>query len=220
MVHRAGCFLIIVFGLAGCSDAPDGPPDGQPDAMPAGGGLIFTWGTDPGLPVRFEDDLEIAEAAFHLRDVRALGDAAPGDERTSRSAIDLAWSASQQPSPLVFDRAPPGVYSRLELRLGGDGEAYWLSGRVEEELGEGNEAWVRWDVRDDAALTINVPLEVTLAVGGEATVAIEIDVGALVKDIEWSRVPLRDGVRVLDGADPQIGAVRTRLASGTVIATP
>lgn len=216
MMHRAGILVIALAGFVGCSDAPDGPTDG-PDATPATGGLIFAWRTRPALPTRLEDDLEVNEASFELRDVRALGDSAPGDGRTSRSAIELTWSGTTRPPPLTFDQAPPGVYSRLELRLGGDGEAYWLRGRVEqeEEDGEDEEHWVTWEVRDDAALTINVPLDVALAVGATATVAIEIDAGDLVHDIDWSRVPLRGGVRILDGADPQIAAVRTRLISGT-----
>jgi hypothetical protein len=220
MMHRAGILVIASAGLAGCSDAPDGPTDGPPDAPPPAGGLIFAWGTSPTLPGRLEDDLELAEASFQLRDVRALGDSAPGDGRTSRSAVELTWSAATQPGSLVFDQAPPGLYSRLELRLGGDGEAYWLRGRVEEEDdGEEEERWVTWEVRDDAALTITVPLDVTLAIGATTTVAIAIDAGELVHDIDWSRVPLRGGVRVLDAADAQIAGVRTRLTSGTFRAT-
>ena len=58
----------------------------------------------------------------------------------------------------------------------------------------------------------------TVSVGSTAMVPVQVDVGELVHDVDWSRVPQRDGVYVLDGADPQIGAVRTRLVSGTFAA--
>jgi hypothetical protein len=216
MVRGCGPLVGMLLGLSACGDAPGGPPDAGGDAPPGTAGLVFAWSAQPALPGAASEDIAVSAASFQLRDVRALGDAAPGDGRTSRASVDVTWLDGDGPAPLRFDQAPPGLYSRLELRLGGD-SPYWMRGEVEQELEggddeEGEEVWVPWEIRDDGDITVTVPLDVAVAVGGVQEVTIGVDVGDLARRIDWERVPLRGGVRVVDAADPQMPALRERIA--------
>jgi hypothetical protein len=216
MVRRTALLIAFWFGLPGCPGAPDGPDDAGADAAVPSSGLIITWVAAPSLPGEAAEHLDIAAATFQLRNVRALGDAAPGDARTSRSALELSWADGRGPGPLVFGAAPPGLYSHLELELGGGNadEAYWLRGEREEDDEEGEDEELRWEIRDQGTLAVTVPLDVTVAVGEVEHVVIGIDVGDLVRRVDWSQVAVQNGVQLVDDTSAQIDALRARVAAG------
>jgi hypothetical protein len=215
----AGLAFALAVSAACSDDAPPGADAGDDDgggtidAGDGGGGtagLRFEWRPDPVPPGEVEDDLTIDEVHLHLRDLRAVGDAAPGDARTSRAALDLDWEEGAAPPALRFDTAPPGLYSQFEFRLdGGDGEdeAYSIEGMVYLE-----DAWVPYEIEDGLPLSVSIPLDVDLAVGEVEVVDIRIRLDAAIEGVDWANATLDDGTLVLD--EEQLAEVRDILAAG------
>ena len=76
----------------------------------------------------------LEEVRLDLENVRAVGDAAPGDSRTSRvDSLRLEWwggdddgrRPQNEPVVVTFDQAPPGLYSNVVAEL----SAYRMQGR-------------------------------------------------------------------------------------------
>lgn len=216
---RRAAFLtaLLALALGGCpgsvgGNSPDarvtdgdGGDDG--DGGPSEGGLVFTFVTEPAMPADLGSNVVVEDVHLRLREVRAIGDAAPGDDRTSVAQLMLRWEGEQSPDPLAFMDAPAGIYSRLELRLDAAGEdfAYRIEGHA--EVG-GME--VEFEIEDDVTIPLSIPLSgVELVAGTSAYVTIAVNLEALVGDIDWSSVtPDAEGKLVVGPGDPQIDLVR------------
>src|SRR5688572_25830696 len=124
---------LVALLAAACSvesaSRPDGGPvpgdDGGgpgPDAPVGSAGLVIEFRGVPALPASLGGDFdpELQDVRLDLEDVRAVGDAAPGDERTSRDQLRLEWRAGDSegegdgddgggndPVVVTFDQAPP-----------------------------------------------------------------------------------------------------------------
>lgn len=198
-----GPALVAAILAGGC---PGGDVD-EPDAAGGPAGLAIDWRTAAPVPGPVASGLRLSELHLKLSSVRAIGDAAPGDPRTSSGALELEWN-ERAPPPLVYDQAPAGLYSQIELGVGGGPEAYELHGEV--DLGG---TWTPFEIEDEAALAITVPTALTLAAGQRATLAVTLDVAAVLAPIDWSQVPSNLGTLSLTRSDPQIGAVRAALVA-------
>lgn len=203
---------LLVAPLAAC---PAGDDDG-PDATPGDTGLAVTWATASAVPGPADTTHRVDELTLRFSSVRAIGDAAPGDPRASTGALELAWNDDgAPPAPLVFDHAPAGLYSRLELGVGGADEAFELHGSV--LLGA---TWTPFELEDEAPLAISVPTSAVVAPGVRATIAVTLDVAAVLAPIDFTRLPSEAGVLVLHREDPQIDAVRAALATALSASSP
>lgn len=204
----------LLCAAAGCPADPDGqgPPDATApadDASPGSGGLVFRWKLDKGLPVEAGSSVTIDSIELRLRDVRALGDAAPGDARTTRDALELTWKPPEAPEPLAFRSAPPGLYSELQGRLAGDGGgfAFRIRGTAPWRDGELH----AFEVEDEGATAFSVALSnVELKAGAEKGLDIELRTDFL-GDVDWSALDLDQGVIELETGDPQMPSVRAAL---------
>ena len=189
--------------LAACPAGDDVP---EPDAHTAAG-LEVTWQTAAAVPGPADATHRVEELALRVSSVSAIGDAAPGDPRTSAGPITLAWG-DDAPQPLVFDQAPAGRYSRLELGLGGADEAFELHGEVLLDA-----AWTSFEIEDEAPIAITVPTAATVAPGARATIVVMLDLAAVLAAIDFGALPREGATLVLHREDPQIAAVRTALAA-------
>ena len=192
-------------------DAGDEPTaDAGPDAAPGAAGLTFVWIADPDPPAQLDGDVTLTEVRLDLRDLRAIGDSAPGDERTSRDQLDLRWEDRDEPVPLVFEHAPPGLYSSLQFDIGGDGQgnAFLIRGTV---VRDG--MTLPFEISDQSALPVSVPLAFELQAGETRTIDVSLAIGAAVGDIDWSMVELDEGELELDEG-PQLDEFRAALADG------
>jgi hypothetical protein len=205
------------------SSGADGGP-GTPDAAPGqdGGGADTPDSGTGGLTIHFTaglpnvaPEVTLDEARIWLRDVRAIGDSAPGDSRTSLDEAELDARSDREPTPITFPLAPPGIYSRLDMRLGqtgGDGrQGYELRGHVTIDA-----ASVELEVTDQGATdAISVALG-GLAVDDASDVTIAIDLSFL-GGIDWASAP-RDGQKItLDEGDALTLAVRAGMASAFAV---
>lgn len=201
---------------AGADPGQDGGGSG-PDAPPGSAGLVLEFRGVPTLDAELGGDfsLVLEDVRLDLENVRAVGDAAPGDSRTSRDELRLEWWGSDdgedpnnEPVIVTFDQAPPGLYSNVFAEL----EHYEMQGTVEVE--QDNER--DFDIRDtpSSSLAISIPLGgVMLEAGETRRVVVEVACGAAVLGVPWGELtPEDDGDYVVDSESPQIGAVSDAMA--------
>jgi hypothetical protein len=194
-------------GLGVVDAGRDAPDARRPDAGGAAAGLILEWKVVPALPAALPGDVRLTEVRLNLRDVRVLGDSAPGDGRTAVDRLELTWRVDQGPAPLAFLQAPPGLYSSLRYRVGdGDEDGIELSGTVRRD-GED----VDFEIEDSMALGIDVPLSLELTPGEQVTLEVRLDTAAVLGGIDWSEAEVEDGEIKLDDDSAQLQGVRDRL---------
>lgn len=183
------------------------------DAPP--GGLVIELVAKNGVPQTIEGDVVIERLVLGVTMLRAIGDAAPGDVRTTRTDDKLPafeWKDSQNPVPHLFPDAPPGMYSTVELRVADSihaDVAVSVSGRVPRG---GNV--VPFEV---TSIVANVPISVAVTTllppRGIETTTIEVDVADLVEDIDWGQVPLSGEGRLFIGdGDAQMSKMTSQIA--------
>ena len=206
--------LVLATGCPGPSppgiDAGD-DDGGNPDddsGLPAGG-LTFDFVADPSLPTDPDGAalVVISKARYQLADVRAIGDAAPGDDRTSRSSFEM--QLEQAPVRLPFPEAPQGIYSFLLA----DVVSYEIEGTV--QVDSGSDAGVdeiAFEIHDqppDLELSIDLA---GLVVGAQpVTCVIEVDLRRITREIDWaSEEPDgEDGIEI-EYDHPDIDKVRDK----------
>jgi hypothetical protein len=195
--------------LAGCpgDDVPPGQPDGAPvDTVVGDNSLSITFIADQDVPGMTAADRTLDDVRLHADTVRAIGDAAPGDSRTTEDDYELRWHESTHPDTIGFDRAPAGVYSTVEVRIeegGGDEHGILIEGEAQIE-----EAWVPYRIEAEEGLTIAIATTTTLPVGGSETIEIQVDLARMIAAIDFSAHPIVEGRIEIDGEDP---AIRTAI---------
>ena len=222
------CVPIALVALlaTGCSVSSGSRPDAgsqpgedgggsDPDAPPGSAGLVLEFRGVPALSARLGGDFdpELEEVRIDLEDVRAVGDAAPGDERTSREQLRLEWwgagdddggdDPNNQPVVVTFDQAPPGLYSNVFAEL----KSYRMQGEVEIEESERD-----FEIEDSPALAISIALGgVTLEAGETRRVAIDVSCAVAVRDVPWDQVQEEEGNLVVGSGDPEIDAIQAAM---------
>lgn len=207
---------VAVAALAACgpgdigADAGDDDPDGGGSGD---SGLRVTWtGRGLGAP---GDDLVIDRVRINLRDLRVVGDAAPGNETyVAALALDLRDTEAIE---TYLDRAPPGMYSALEFSVdgGADEEASWeMLGTVD----LGGEI-VDWQIEDEGMLPVDLALVgLDLPAGETRTIAVDLDAAAVVDDLDWEALEGNEDRITIDEDSPLMPALRGRLVDAFSIA--
>lgn len=200
--------------LGGCSDPGSPGQDAGPDA-PGASGVALQWQASTPVPGPASPVLELGEVHLTASSLRVVGDAAPGDPRTTRGELTLEWG-DRPPPPSVFEVAPAGRYGLVEVGVGGDHEAYEVHGRV--EVGG---VWSRFEIHDEVALGITIPTDFVVGPGQLTTQLIAIDLAAVAAAVDFAQVPVDgEGVRAVTSTDPQIGAVRRAWAGAFTAVAP
>lgn len=221
----AAFFVFVLLAGASCGDDANGDDAGPPDATPSdggggadvlsgGGGLGFEFIAVPALP-GITSDVSVDELRVELRDVRAIGDSAPGDSRTSIAQLSLDWRAGDDPAPLQFPQAPPGIYSNLEARVGSSsgGRRFEIRGHV--RVGGVNHAF-RIE-NDDSAVRVTVNLAGLAVAAQPRTAVIAVALGFL-GNVRWSDLGDDEELKIESG-NPQMAAVEAGLAAAFSLAS-
>jgi hypothetical protein len=198
---------------AACSSNSSTPDAHMPDA--AIGGLVVELVAKNGVPQTTSDGVDINYVQLGAKMIRVIGDAAPGDVRTTRTAIEFEWmdtpAGPTVPIPHLFEQAPPGMYSTLDLRVG-DSEKSDAALLIRGRVSRGGNV-VPFEVQSLAA---DIPVAVSIAMAlpprALATLSIELDVASLIEDVDWNAIPLTGEGRVFLGdGDPQMSKVISEL---------
>lgn len=211
-----GPFRCVVFaGLfvaASCGD--DSSTSSNDATIPDG--LVVTWSSTPSTwPGDLGSGLTIERAIFALDNLRVVGDAAPGDPRTTVSSREIVWDAAALPGPIAFGDAPGGVYSQLSLRI--DGHVAGPSIDVRGMVTVGGTP-TPYRIVDDMPSAVTLPIDVTFSPPSPTQIRIAVDFATMLRAIDFTAITPNAGVLELDNADPQMAVFRTKLVENIRVA--
>lgn len=203
--------------LAGLLIACHTSDPGTPDAPNGSGasGLHVTFATDPTIPPgAVENWLTLTDATFAFDNLRVIGDAGPGDPRTTASGFTVHWDASSAPAPIDFTDAPSGLYSKVSFQIDGHliTNSYHLKGQVNI-----NGTWLPFNIEDSLALSLSLDINRTLAPGGTETIGLLVKFHDALTGIDFSALPTDDGALQLETTNSQMAAFRDKLTQGFTI---
>jgi len=208
---KVSCRALIIIAVVALATACGQTPadDVDADAMTtAMQGLRLQFDSKPDIPgdAGGDYDARIETASFQLRNLRAIGDAAPGDERTRVAELTIAWTNETQPGLVLFDSAPLGLYSQVSTEI----VAYSITGTVKV-----NDTTYQFQIEDTppTAIQVMTQLENVTVTAGEITeVTLRVDIEEPVRELNWSLLPPNgSGVIVVDSNSDDIDEVRDEL---------
>jgi hypothetical protein len=199
--------------LLGCDPGDTNTPiDSRPTdtIVPGESGLVIEWSSAPSAWPSTTGIITLVRARFMMSSLRVVGDAGPGDTRTTQGAMELgyAWSSvEQRPTTITFNDAPTGLYSQVAIAFdGGSNDAYQIRGEV-----DFNGSVREFRIEDANPLTFNVVIDEMVTPGEIATVPLRINFTHALDTINWSQVDISDGRYELEDGDSQMPAFRLKL---------
>jgi hypothetical protein len=205
MVRRA----LVITTLAACHASSPAVPDGGGPTPDAGGeGLKLTWATEPIIPGSAGSNVTVSSMVIRVDSLRVIGDAGPGDPRTSKNTFQLSWAQGQMPAAIAFADAPTGLYSKLTLQANAFlvDYSYEVYGTV--RIGDVTHDY---KIHDRDPITATVALSTMLDPGNSATMSVRVNVADALSVINWSTLDNSDGgVLELDTFDAQMPTFRAK----------
>ena len=180
-----------------------------PDTAPEQSGLIVAWSSEPAVwPSDLGDAVTLERARFAVDSLRVIGDAGPGDPRTTQVTFEVRWDDTSQPLDVVFSEAPPGLYSQVSIVVDGH-----LADDSFEIRGHAFVAGNDWEYRieDQNPLGFTVPIDKVLNPGRATTVAVRINFTHALDAIDFSTLRIEDGHLQLQSTDTQMPVFRQKL---------
>ena len=193
--------------LCACHSDDTTSPDGHEDGE---GGLKVKWSSRPGdVPVSLGSNVTLTSARFALDSLREIGDAGPGDLRTTEESIDLSWEMGQDPPQDVeFSEAPSGLYSQISLQIDGHvtQDSYTFHGTAIV-----NSNLENFEISDNNPLAVMLAIDKSVSPGTTSTIDIEIDFEHAISVVDFSSLNKSDGELQLSEGDPGIVEFRKKL---------
>ena len=197
---------VVVAGLISACHADDTV---TPDGETGDAGLTVKWSSRPETwPAQVDMGLTLTSARFACDSLRVIGDAGPGDMRTTAQNFDVYWEGSNAPDSIKFEDAPPGLYSQIALRFDGHVTAasFQLEGTV--VVNNNTEDFL---IEDDNPLPVTVSLEKLVSPGATSTISIDIDFGHALEAVSWDQLPKSNGMLELQTGNPDLVDFRKKL---------
>ena len=184
-----------------------------PDAPVEQNGLIVDWSSQPAAwPSDLGDAVTLERASFAIDSLRVIGDAGPGDPRTTKVTFEVRWDESSQPSDVLFSDAPPGLYSQVSIVLDGhSSDAFEIRGRA---YINGND-W-EYRIEDTTPLGFTIPIDKVLSPGDLVTLAVHVDFVHALDSIDFSTLRIDEGHLELESTDTQMPVFRQKLVESFV----
>jgi hypothetical protein len=175
-------------------------------------GLSIDWSTHPvTIPGDVgSNDTTITSMTFRVANLRVIGDAGPGDDRTSIDTIVLQWQAGVLPSPISFANAPTGLYSRVVLLADGNlvDNSYELAGTTKVDG-----MTLPYSIQDRSPLAISLDTSTMLDPDQVASLGITIKIDQALQSLDFSKLDNENGTLTLDTFDDAMGDFRNKMAS-------
>lgn len=189
--------------LMACHTSDPGTPDGAPDGNePGSPGLHVRWSSEPATyPGNLEDWLTVDSVQFMVEDLKVIGDAGPGDLRTTKAIFQLKWDAGSSPDMIDFSDAPTGLYSKVSMQL--DGHLIVPSLEIKGHVNvEGT--LLEYEVEDRNAVSLSLDINRMLQPGGSATVALVLNLHDALTSIDYKSLTIDQGKVSVETGDPQL----------------
>ena len=181
--------------------------DGSNTITPA---LSVRWATEPvAIPGDAGSNVTISRLLFRVANLRVIGDAGPGDTRTSVDAIQLGWSQGVTPESVGFAHAPTGLYSRIILLADGNlaDYSYEIGGSVNLD----NVA-TPFVIHDRSPLAISLDTSATLDPGQATALTITVRIDQALQALDFHQLAhTSDGGLALDTFDNAMRDFREKM---------
>lgn len=199
---------VVVAGLLSACHADDtAVPDAATGATSA---MTVRWSTQPGSwPGVIQDGVTVDSARFAFDSLRVIGDAGPGDLRTTARTLELRWEMDRDPpTAIVFNDAPAGRYSQVALQLDGQlvNNSYEIRGTVQVN---GND--IEYRIEDDGALAITMSIDKMKSPAAAIQLTVDVDFVHAINSVDFSKLPNDGGHLQLDSSDPLMIDFRKKL---------
>jgi hypothetical protein len=175
-------------------------------------GLSITWATSPNtIPGDTGGDgTSVSSMTLRLVSFRVIGDAGPGDTRTSVDSIELDWATGMKPNVVSFADAPTGLYSRVGFLVDGNviDYSYEVSGTTKLD---GN--MMSYQIHDRTPLVIGLDTSATLEPDQAASLSITIRIDQALQSLDFHKLSNNNGTLVLDTFDDAMGDFRDKMMS-------
>lgn len=205
------CLLLGV--IAACHGSDPSAPDGSiatDGSSSSDHGLSIAWATSPSsIPGDTGGDgTTIASLTFRIANLRVIGDAGPGDTRTSIDSIELAWATGAKPNPVAFADAPTGLYSHVILLADGNliKYSYELSGTTKLD---GN--IMPYQIHDRSPLAISLDTSAMLEPNAAASLGVTIRIDQALQSLDFHKLSNNNGTLVLDTFDGAMSDFRNKM---------
>jgi hypothetical protein len=172
-------------------------------------GLALTWSSQPAaIPGEVDSNISVASMLFRVANLRVIGDAGPGDTRTSVDQIQLTWGQSGSPEPIRFGDAPSGLYSHVVMLVEGNitDYSYEITGTAKVN---GDPKPFR--IRDLSPLGISMDTNTMLEPGQQTSLGIEVRIDQALQSLEFDHLNEQNGTLTLETFDDQMGDFRSKL---------
>ena len=203
---------LLVGLLCACQGTNTAAPDGGSgsDAGSGGTGLRVTWSSSPDIPGSAGNNVTVQGAVFRIDSLRVIGDAGPGDPRTSQTDFVVRWGSDEHPDPILFADAPTGLYSKVTVQADGHlvDYSYEIEGKVDV-----NGTTEDFMIHDRDALTANIDISTMLEPATEAQIPIRVRIDDALGVVDFSQLDYDEGHLELDTFDAQMAAFRDKLAA-------
>lgn len=204
--------------LVAChTSSPVGPDGAMGDGDGSGGtaGLHVAFTSDPTpIPAQVDTGFTLDLVAFKFDNLKVIGDAGPGDPRTTANDFAVKWDAQTTPAPIDFTTAPTGLYSKVSFQIDGHliDDSYVFKGNVTV-----SGTSYPFEIEDRNTVSLSLDCNRMLDAGGNDTITVKFAFKDALESIDWSNVHNHEGVLELNDTDPQILTFHSKLSNAISI---
>ena len=188
--------------LVACNPSDPATPDAPPIDGDGAAGLHVTWASEPSsYPGTIEDWLTVDSVTLTVESLKVIGDAGPGDPRTTKAVFQLRWDDHDSPQAIDFADAPTGLYSKVALQL--DGHTLLPSLEIKGHVVLAG-ATVEYEVEDRNAVPVSLDCDRMLPPGGSAAIALTLRLHDALTSVDYESLPVHDGRIELETGNSQL----------------
>lgn len=173
-------------------------------------GLALSWSSEPSnIPGEVDGNVTISSMLFRVANLRVVGDAGPGDTRTSVDQIELSWGAGPAPGDVEFNDAPTGLYSHVVMLVEGNIPAYSYEIKGTARVNGNPKPFY---IHDLSPVGISMDTNTMLEPGQQTSLGIEVRIDQALQSLNFGALDDQMGTLVLDTFDDQMDDFRSKLA--------
>lgn len=205
------CLLVGVIAACHTSDpnSPDASTITGDGSNESHVGLALKWSSEPAnIPGEVDSNIAVTSMLFRVANLRVIGDAGPGDTRTSVDQLQLSWGQSGAPADIRFGDAPSGLYSHVVMLVEGNitDYSYEITGTARV-----NGDPKPFKVHDLSPLGISMDTDAMLDPGQETSLGITVRIDEALQSVNFADLDMQNGTLVLDTFDDQMSDFRSKL---------
>lgn len=149
--------------------------------------MTIEWASQPAAwPGVVKDGVTVDGARFAFDSLRVIGDAGPGDPRTTARMFEVRWEEDRDPPATIeFTDAPAGLYSQLALQIDGHLMNYSYEIRGTAQL-DGND--IEYRIEDAGPLAVTLSIDKMKSAGAPVALRIDVDFVHLINSLDFSKL--------------------------------